>query len=171
MNTKQSAVDFPEVQDALYGMALSLDAFLLNGIPNGLLQRALFNGFLEKTAGNLLADLASLEERACEAPVANQPKVTEILGALRAKCQELIDLVMGLGSFRTLPLQHLRSTISQIPLLRAEFVQLIQQLEAGFRTPKPFYLSRPAHSTVAVNDFLAHLPQLFEEAWHMSRNP
>jgi hypothetical protein len=48
MHTKQLTVDFPEVQEAIYGVALSLDAFLVNGIQYGVLQQAVFPGFLQR---------------------------------------------------------------------------------------------------------------------------
>jgi len=162
---KQPPDDFPEVQGAIYGVALSLDAFLLNGIPYGVLQQAIGAGFLRKTASNLLRDLENLEKQALHAPVSSQPKVSEVLVALWAKCQQLIDLVTELGSFRTLSLRQVRATVARIPLLRGESVQRIQELEACFRTPKPFYQSRPAHSTAMVNDFLADLEQMFAEEW------
>src|SRR5437773_271153 len=113
MNSNQSQDDFPEVQAAIYRVALSLDSFLLNGIPYGVLQEAMFPGFLEKVAGNLLTPLASLEQHAPYAPPSSQSKVREILAALRGKCQQLIDLVTGLRSFRTLPLQQVRASVSQ----------------------------------------------------------
>jgi len=163
MNPKQFQDGFPEIQAAIYGVALSLDSFLLNGIPCGVLQRAVFPEFLEKTAGNLLRDLAILEQQAPHAAVANQPEVLAALGSLRAKCQELIDLVTGLSSFRTLPLQQLRSAVAQIPHLREECVQRLEELEVCFRTPKPFYPSRPSHATAAMNAFLANLERMFEE--------
>ena len=163
MNTKQVQEDFPEIQGAIYGVALSLESLLLNGIPYGVLQRDLFAGFLEERAGDLLRDLASLEEHVPDAPIANQPKVREVLAGLRAKCRQLIDLVTGLSRFRTLPFQELCAAVSQVPLLRAECVQLIQELEACFRTPKPFYESRPSHLTATVNAFLANLERMFEE--------
>ncbi|MCI0460961.1 MAG: hypothetical protein L0Z62_28780 [Gemmataceae bacterium] len=168
MTTDQPQIDFPVAQAAIYGVALSLDAFLLNGIPYGVLQRSGFSGVLEKTAGNLLRDLASLEVHAPHAPAADQPKVREALGALRAKCQQLIDLVTELRSFRDLPPQELCSTVGRVPLLRAECVRLIQELEGYFQTPKPFYQSRPAHSTATVNDFLANLDRMFTEEWNAS---
>ncbi|MHB1425396.1 MAG: hypothetical protein ACYC3I_19675 [Gemmataceae bacterium] len=163
MNTKQFQEDFPEIQDAIYGVALSLDSFLLNGIPYGVFQRALIPGFLEKTADNLLRELASLEELARHTPTTNQAKVTEILARLRCSCQQLIDLVSALISFRTLSLEQLHSMVSRIPLLRDACVHQIQELEACFRTPKPFYQSRPAHSTAAVNNFLADLDSIFSQ--------
>jgi hypothetical protein len=51
MNTNQPQDDFPEVQKAIYGVALSLDSFLINGILYGVIQRDFLPGFLEKTAG------------------------------------------------------------------------------------------------------------------------
>lgn len=162
MSTSQIQAD-PEVQAAIFRVALSLDSFLLNGIQYGVVQRVTANGFLQKTAGSLLSDLASLEEQAAHAPATEQPRVTEILAALRARCQRVIDLVRGLTSFRTLSLQQLHATVSQIPLLRGECVQLIQELEACFRTTKLFYQSRPSHSTAAINDFLANLQRFFAD--------
>lgn len=168
MNTKQLPNDFPESQAALYRVALSLDAFLLNGIPYGVIHREGFNGFVEKTAGNLLRELANLEAQAVHAPIANQSKVTEALAALRGSCQQLIDVVTGLTSFRTLSLEQLRVTVSQIPLLREACVQQIQELEACLQTPNRFYPSRPAHSTAVVNDFLADLERVFIQEWSIS---
>lgn len=168
MNTKQLQDDFPEVQAAIYRVALSLDAFLLNGIPYGVIHRDLFNGFVAKTASNMMRELASLEVQAPHAAIANQSEVAAILAALGARAQQLIDLVTGLSSFRTQSLQQLRSTISQIPLLRGECVQLIQELEDCLQTPKPFYQSRPAHSTAAVNDFLTNLEGVFIQEWNAS---
>ena len=165
MNTTQIPTDFPEVQAALYGVALSLDSFLLNGIPYGVLQEAMFPGFLDKVAGNLLRDLATLEQHAPDTAAASQAKVRGLLASLRAKCQQLIDFVNGLRSFAGLPLQELRSLVARVPLLRGECVRLIQELEACFHTPKPFYQSRPGHSTASVDDFLASLEQAFVEAW------
>jgi hypothetical protein len=163
MNTKQLQEDFPEIQGTIYGVALSLDSFLLNGIPYGVMLREFLPGFLEKAAGNLLRDLASLEEQARRTPNTNPVQVAEVLAGLRSSCQQLIDLVSGLIPFRTLSREQLRSMIGQIPLLRDACVHHIQELEACFRTPKPFYPSRPAHSTASVNDFLANLDHLFME--------
>jgi hypothetical protein len=168
MNTEQLPIDVSEMQKAIYGVALSLDAFLVNGIPYGVLQRPVFPGFLEKTAGNLMRSLASLEEHVAHCPATNQSEVVEGLAALRASCQQLIQLTAGLSSFRTLSLQQLRSAVSQIPLLRGECVQRLQELEASFRTPKPFYQSRPSDSTAAVNAFCANLEQMFAEEWAVS---
>ena len=163
MNTNQPQDDFPEVQAAIYRVALSLDAFLLNGIPYGVLHEAMFPGFLEKVADNLLTPLASLEGHAPHAPDASQPKIREVLAAMRAKCQQLIDLVTGLLSFRTLPPQQVRATLSRLPLLRGECVQMLQELEVCFQTPTPFYPSRPSHSITTMNDFLANLDRMFDE--------
>lgn len=165
MTTRQFPVDLSEVQDAIYRLALSLDSFLVNGIQQGVLHRDVFPGFLDKTEQNLRRDLASLEEKALLVPGVSQPQVTAILASLMARCQQLIDLVNGLTAFKTLPLQQLRSTVSQVPLLRGECVRLIQELEACFRVPKPFYQSRPGHATAAVNQFLANLDRAFLEAW------
>lgn len=169
MNADQLQAEFPEVQAAVYRVALSLDSFLVNGIPYGVIRRDFFNGFLERTAENLLKDLAALEEQALQAPAVDQPVVREALAALRAACQQLVDLVSGLSAFRTLPLEQMRSTVSQIPVFREACVQRIQEVESCFRTPKPFYPSRPAHSAATVNDFLTGLERIFEDEWSASR--
>jgi hypothetical protein len=161
MNINQQPDDFPEIQRAIYGVALSLDAFLLNGIPYGVFQRDLLPGFLEKTVDNLLRDLARLEEQARHTSTTNQAKVTGILARLRSSCQQLIELVTGLISFRTLSLEQLLSMVSQVPLLREACGHQIQELEACYQIPKPFYPSRPAHSTASLNHFLADLESLF----------
>jgi hypothetical protein len=168
MNTNQQQDDFPEIQRSIYGVALSLDSFLLNGIPYGVFQRDLLLGFREKTADNLLRDLAHLEERARHTPTTNRTKVTEILAGLRSDCQQLIELVKELVSFRTFSLEQLRSMVSQVPLLREACVHRIQELEACFQTSKPFYSSRPAHSTASVNSFLADLESMFTQEWNAS---
>lgn len=161
MNITEHQDDFPEDQAAIYGVALSLDAFLINGILYGVLQRDLLPGFLEKTADNLLRDVARLEAQSTHAPPASQPRMAEALTTLRIRCQQLIDLVSGLSSFRSLSLEQLRTTVSQIPLLREACVQQIQELERCFQVPKPFYQSRPMHSTAGVNNFLADLENIF----------
>ena len=163
MNTNRSQDDFPEVQAAIYRVALSLDSFLLNGIPYGVLQEAFFPGFLEKVADNLLTPLSSLEQQAPHAPASSQSKVREVLAALRTRCRQMIDLVTGLRPFETLSLQQVRATVSQIPPLRGECAQLLQELEVCFQTPKPLYQSRPSHSNTTMNDFLANLERMFQE--------
>ena len=133
------------LQAALYGVALALDAFLVNGIQYGVLQQAVFPGILEKTASNLLMTLTNLEQHGVRAAVTSPAKVREIQTALRAKCQQEIALVTALGSFRTLPPEQLHAIVSRIPLLREECAQLIQELEPCHRTPNPFYQTRPNH--------------------------
>jgi hypothetical protein len=163
MITNQHQEDFPKIQEAIYGVALSLDSFLLNGILYGVIHRDFFNGFLEKTATTLLSTLASLEEQARHTPTTNPAKVTEVLAGLRSSCQQLIDMVTALIPFRTFSQEQLHLMVSQVPLLREACVHQIQELEACFRTPKPFYPSRPAHSTASVNDFLANLERIFTQ--------
>src|SRR5581483_1081352 len=165
MSTKQLQADVPAVQAAIYGVALSLDALLLNGIQYGVLQRAVFPTFLEKASSNLLRDLTSLEEQAPQAPGGSQPNVTGALAALKAKCHQLIALVSGLSSFRTLPLQQVRDTVAQILLNREACVQRIQDLEGCLRTPKPFYPARPGDSTATVTEFLGNLERVLTEEW------
>jgi hypothetical protein len=164
MNTAQ----LPEIQGAIYRVALSLDAFLVNGLQYGVLRQFTANGFLQRAAGTLLSDLTSLEEQARRAPATSQLKLTEALAGLRASCQRLVDLVMELRSFRTLSLEQLRSTVSQVPVLRDACVNQIQELEACLRTPEPFYQSRPAHSAAAVNGFLTNLEGVFVQEWSAS---
>lgn len=54
MHVKQLQVDIPDIQAAIYSVALSLDAFLMNGIQYGVLQEDIFLGMLQKTSNNLL---------------------------------------------------------------------------------------------------------------------
>ncbi|HWG44880.1 MAG TPA: hypothetical protein VN688_19055 [Gemmataceae bacterium] len=169
MNTQQHQEDFPEVQTAIYRVALSLDSFLVNGIPYGVIHRDVFNGFLEKTASNLLMELARLEEHAPHVPVAHQLKIKAILAAVQAKCQKIIEIVTELISFRDFPLEHLHSLVSRISILREESVSLIEELECCFQTPKPFYQSRPVHSTATMNDFFTNLEYTLAEEWTASK--
>lgn len=163
MNAQHHQDDFPESQTAIYRVALSLDSFLLNGIPIGTIHGDVHRGFLEKVAGNLLTELAMLEQYASQTLGAGQPEVRETLTMLRIKCQQLIDLVTDLRSFRSFSPEQLRSAVSRIPPLRGECVRLIQELECYFHIPKPFYQSRPDHSTTSVNAFLDNLERMFLE--------
>jgi hypothetical protein len=160
MSTKELPVDVPDVQGAIYGVALSLDAFLLNGIQYGVLQNSVFPGFLQKTSDNLLRELASLEELASHAPAGSEAKVTELLASLRAKCCQLIDLVASLISFRSLPFEQMREVVSQIQPLRGECVRLIEELEACFQTSQPFYRTRPADTMARLTEFLTNVEPL-----------
>ena len=137
MIAKQPQDEFPTLQAAIYGVALSLDSFLLNGIAYGVLQHALFPGFLEKTADNLRRDLARLEEEVRVAPEANQPDVKACMVPLVERCRELIDLVTGLIPFRTQPHHQLRSQVLRIPLLRRSAWTWFSSWKcvAGFRSP------------------------------------
>ena len=169
MLTKQQPELLPEIQMAIYGVALSLDSLLVNDIPNGVIHQHIFDDILPRITGSLLKELASVEEFALDTPFANESRARELLARLRTKCQQLIDLVIGLNSFRTYSLDRLRSTVAEIKPLRDECVQLIQELERCFRTPKPFYLSRSSHSTTSVNDFIANLGRMFEDEWVAAR--
>lgn len=155
--------EFSAIQSAIYGVALSLDAFLVNGIPSGVLQPVVGIGFLQKTGGNLLRDVAGLEGLISGS---DQPRARPVMTALKEKCRQFIDHVMGLSSFRTWPLDQMHAAVSQVPLLREECIRLIQELEACYRLPKPFYASRPAPAAAAVNDFLANLESSFTEEWN-----
>jgi hypothetical protein len=159
MQPKQLQDELLKVQDAIYGVALALDSFLVNGIQYGVLQGAVFPGFLKKTANSLLTALANLEQHASDA---YESKIREVQAGLQAKCQEIIDRVSALGGFRTLPHELLHETVSRILALREECVQLIQELEAAFQTPNQFYQTRPAHSSAMLDHFLGNLERLFE---------
>jgi hypothetical protein len=161
MKTEQLPVDFPAVQAAIYGVALSLDAFLVNGILYGVLQQSLFPGFLRKTADDLMQELAALQDEARQSPGADQPGVAEVLAALQARCQEVVDLVTGLRSFKSLSPEQLAATLSRIPRLREACMQLIEDLERRLQTPHPFHQSRPADAKAAVDDFLMNLERVF----------
>ena len=163
MSAKQCEADFPEVQSAIYGVALSLDSLLVNGIAYGVLQPALNDGFLRRAAENLLRELAALEKHESFAPVAIQPKVSALLGELRSSCQRLIDRIMELRSFQTMLLPDLRKALAQIPALRLECVKAIEELEGVFQTPKRFYPSRPQHARLAMDSFLGNLETMFDD--------
>ena len=165
MNTKQLEARSLDLQSAIYGVALSLDAFLVNGISYGILQRVVFDDFLQKTARNLLRDLETLKEQVEQTSV---PRAD--LAAIRARCQQIIDLVTGLRSFRSLPLPDVRLAVSQIPPLRSECVRLIEDLEAQLHTAKPFYPSRPELSAIAVDEFLSGLDRAFVDEWTASHS-
>ena len=158
-----------DLQSAIYGAALSLDAFLLNGIQFGLLPRIAFGDFLQQTAGNLLRDLDTLDEQTGQA-LKGEPEIPGVLSSIRSRCRMLIGLVMGLRSFRSLPLPEVRLAVSQIAPLRAQCVRLIEDLEACLDTSKPFYRSRPERSTEAIDDFLSKLEPAFVEEWTASNS-
>lgn len=160
-------VDFPEVQAAVYGVALAVDSFLLNGIQYGVLHQ-LAEGFVEHAASSLPRELDGLEEQVRRTPATDLGEVTELLAALRGTCQRLVELVTGLKPFRTLPREEVRAAVRQIPILRATCVQLIQRLEDCLRTPKPFYQSRPQESIAAVDSFLDHLEGAFLQEWDVA---
>ena len=164
MDTNANKNEVTEVHAAISRVALSLDSFLMNGIPYGVIPRAGLDGFLEHVAGILQRDLANLEAQVTHAPAASQFKINDVLARLRVRCQQLIDLLTGLRAFHTFLPDHLHVTLSRIPLLRAECAKLIQELEGHLSIPKSFYQCRPAHSTAQVTDFLANLEQLFAEA-------
>jgi hypothetical protein len=128
-------------------------------------------GFLDRTAGHLLPELARLEEQAQQAPAAIQPKAATLVAGLEDDCRRLIDLLEELASFRALPLDRVRVLVSQVPLLRGACVRRIEELEACFQTPQRFYSSRPAQATGAVNDFLADLERVFVQEWSASGQP
>lgn len=104
-----------------------------------------------------------MEGQVSNAPIINDTKVAEVLASLREKCGHLIDIVSGLSSYKTLPLQQLHAALARIPALRDECVQLIQELESCFPAAKPFYENRPGSSTAAVSEFLADLERMFTE--------
>jgi hypothetical protein len=167
MTPKQTSVEDGQIQAGVYRVALALDAFLVNGIQYGILSGNASGGFLEMTAGNFKRDLAELEGLL----VGAKPTAKELCVALRDGCQQLIDHVEGLSSFRDLPLQSMRAAVAQVPILRSDCVRLLQETETVFQTSQLFYQSRPASSTAAVSDFLATLERAFTDKWHAAREP
>jgi hypothetical protein len=165
MTTKQHAPNLREPEAAIYNVALSLDAFLLNGVQIGVLQEPAFPAFLQQAAKILLRDLGHLEEQSAHTSEDTATSVIELEGNLRAKCQQLIELVTHVSQFRNLSLEQVRAAVSQIIPLRMDCVELIQELEGCFQTSNPFYQSRPAHSALAVDEFLANLDHKFTEQW------
>lgn len=151
-----------QLQEAVYRVALSLEAFFVNGIQYGVLRHSAFDGFLQKTSGNLLRDLASLEEQ--DARV-SQARLSDLLAALKTKCGQAIHLAAEMTSFRRMPLQQVRASVSQLQLLRQACVQGIEAMETRLGTAKPFYSSRPSHAAASVNGFLDHLERSFTEEW------
>jgi len=160
MSIKELQVEISDVQAAIYRVALSLDAFLLNGIQYGVLQQDVFPGLLQKTSSNLLRDLASLEG---PVPAGSETKIAEVFTSLKEKCRHLIDHVAGLCSYKTMSLQQLHAALARIPTLREECVQLIQELEGCFPTSQPFYENRSNSSSAVVTEFLADLERMFAE--------
>jgi hypothetical protein len=165
MNADQQPTDFPEVQAAIYRVALSLDSLLTNGIPYGVLiqQPGFSDGFLQKLASNLLSELARLEGHAPQAPAARQSEVRDALAALRTQCRQLIDVLTDLKSYRNLSPPQLQAALDRVRVLHAECATLIQAVEDCFSTPKRFYHSRPPGSPASVDAFLADLEHLFAE--------
>jgi hypothetical protein len=162
MKTNDYQDEFPEVQASVSRVALSLDSLLLNGISYGIIPRVGVNGFLEHVVGILQRDLTALDVQIAQAPAAShQPRIKETLAALEARCQQLINMLTHLRSYNTFSREHLCSTLSQIPLLRAECVKLIRELEGLFSIPKSVYQSRQPQLTASVEAFLANLEQLF----------
>jgi len=161
MNAKTAVV--PETQSALWRVALSLDAFVVNGIPLGVIQGAVLPGFLEKVSGNLTRELDDLEKRAASHGLTDSAATP--LTALRANCDALIRVVCELSGFRTLPLSLLHSAVQQVRDARADCVQTIQDLETQWGIAPEFYQSRP-QATQAADDFLAGLEQTIADEWH-----
>jgi len=154
MSTIPVQENLSPVQAAIYGLALSIDSLLLNGIQYGAILHVGGNGFLRERADKLLGDLAALEQEISAVPV-----------DLPAKCRELLDGVTQLSSFRSLTRPELSSSVSRILMLREECVRLIQELELAVHSPRPFYLNRTADSTTAINRFLADLESNLAQAW------
>ena len=76
-----------------------------------------------------------------------------------------------LCSVKTADREQVRPIADRIRSIRNDCGLLIPELEACFQTPRPFYSSRTAHSTAAVNDFLANLENLFtDQQWQEFRN-
>lgn len=159
------ACDPAAIQGAVYRVALSLDALLLNGLQYGVLQPVPADSFLQGLAGGLVSDALNLEEQVQRSHDGDAEQVAE---ALRADVERLTSQVTALASFRSQALPHVRSAVAQVLRLREECVREIQELERCLRTPKPFYPTRPPHSAAAVDDFLATLDRAFVQEWSAS---
>lgn len=165
MNATQNPVDLAALQNGLYQVALSLDAVLVNGIQFGVLADLGSNEFLDKVAAQLQRDLARLEEQATLFPTAGGTDVGATLAELRTTCDEVLECVRELLTFRTSPLERLTHLASQLICLRENGVLLIEKLEECARVPQPFYRSRPTTSTAAVKAFLNDLERVLIQAW------
>lgn len=169
MSTTEPRLESSEVEAAIHRVALSLDAFLVNGLQYGALGRVTADGLLTKAAASLLTDLASLAEQVRQA-APDQAPVAEGLAGLRAQCQHLVELVTGLKSFRTLPLEQVRGAAQRIVALRDTCAAHIRQLEISLRVPRSYSSSRPAIAAAAVERFLAGLEETFTREWADSRS-
>lgn len=153
----------PDTQSAIYRVALSLDALLLNGIAYGILQAGVLGDVLVRAATSLQTDLASLEEHVQQLSTDRHDQACAAFASLQASCQELTALLHRLRSFRETPSEHLRADVARILLLREECVRRLQELEQCFQVDKPFYQSRSTSATAAIASFLATLEQLFAD--------
>lgn len=146
-----------EFRPAIVQLALSLDAFILNGIQYGVLH-CVNTGFLQRTANTLRGDLSNLARLAPDST--NSTPIRE----LRPQCERLISAVESLNGFHALELEQVRSAVAEIRLLHGECTRSIRALEETSGTSPSFYESRPATSAVAIADFLANLGTLLDSA-------
>ncbi|MBL8792994.1 MAG: hypothetical protein JNM56_03755, partial [Planctomycetia bacterium] len=119
MNAKTAAV--PEMQSELSRVALSLEAFVVNGIPLGVMQSTSFPGFLGKVAGNLTRELDNLETHAVSHGLPDT--VATPLTSLRTRCGELVRSVGALTNFQAMPFPQVRSAVQQVRGAWQECVQ------------------------------------------------
>lgn len=166
MVTNHYTVDVPQLEPAIHGVALSLDAFFINGLQYGVLQQDTFPGFLQKTADNLMRDLSNLEDLASQMEAADRGFIQGTLTLLRDRIQQLVESALHLMRFRALTLDEVRSTVSRILFFREECVNLVKDMEVQLQTEKPFYTVR---KNASVLDYLADYERLITEAWTAAR--
>jgi hypothetical protein len=157
MAIKQLSAELIDLQKAVANVALSLDAFLLNGIQYGVLAPSGFANMLSKTTANLNRDLEVLEE------FIDQDKA--LMSPLRATCQQLVGVVTELIPFRLLPTQQWLPKVALIPQRRAQCVQQLIELETRLQLGESFYSSRSSQSAQSVDQFLTVLEGLFTNEW------
>ena len=88
MNSEMLLQDNSKIRDTICRVGLSLDSFLLNGIPYGVIHGHVFNGFLERAAGTLVDNLTALEAHCAD----DEPAMLKTVAALKTICQQLIGL-------------------------------------------------------------------------------
>lgn len=157
-------LDPVEIGAAIYRVALSLDAFVVNGIQFGVLQPG--DGFLEKTAGILRRDLEILEKEAVRLRGGDHSDAKTTVVSLKASCQRLTETVGKLAGFRAQPIRNVHSMASEVARLREECVGSLKKLEGVFQISKPFYQTRSVESSTAIKEFLCRLESMIVDAWN-----
>lgn len=166
MAVKQLPIESSDLQNGISKVALSLDAFLINGIQYSVLVQAGLTGLLTKTASNLIRDLDALEELISHVPSINQGKALSLLENVKSTSQELIQLVTGLIPFRSIPVPQWLPHVAEITQLRDQCVQQITDLETCLQTGEAFYSSRSSDSTTSVEQFLGDLENFLMREWN-----